>query len=166
MAPGNTVTIVGNATREPELRFTASGQAVATFGVAVNRRWQNRNNEWEESTSFFDVTCWAQLAENVAESVPKGGRVVVTGRLDQRSWETQEGDKRSKVEIVADDVAPSLRWATAQITKNERREGGDGGGYAGGSGGGGGGGGGSSRPAPSEPAAAGGGGYDPDEEPF
>ena len=121
MAPGNTVTIVGNATREPELRFTASGQAVATFGVAVNRRWQNRNNEWEESTSFFDVTCWAQLAENVAESVPKGGRVVVTGRLDQRSWETQEGDKRSKVDIVADDVAPSLRWATAQITKNERR---------------------------------------------
>ncbi|HET9542229.1 MAG TPA: single-stranded DNA-binding protein [Acidimicrobiales bacterium] len=164
MAPGNTVTIVGNATREPELRFTASGQAVATFGVAVNRRWQNRNNEWEESTSFFDVTCWAQLAENVAESVPKGGRVVVTGRLDQRSWETQEGDKRSKVEIVADDVAPSLRWATAQITKNERREGGDGGGFAGGSGGGGGGG--SSRPAPSAPAATGGGGYDPDEEPF
>jgi single-strand DNA-binding protein len=161
MAPGNTVTIVGNATREPELRFTASGQAVATFGVAVNRRWQNRNNEWEESTSFFDVTCWAQLAENVAESIPKGGRVVVTGRLDQRSWETQEGDKRSKVEIVADDVAPSLRWATAQITKNERREGGgDGGGYAGGGGGGGG----SSRPAP-EPAG-GGGGYDPDEEPF
>lgn len=164
MAPGNTVTIVGNATREPELRFTASGQAVATFGVAVNRRWQNRNNEWEESTSFFDVTCWAQLAENVAESVPKGGRVVVTGRLDQRSWETQEGDKRSKVEIVADDVAPSLRWATAQITKNERREGGDGGGFAGGSGGGGGGGG-SNRPAPSAPPAAGG-GYDPDEEPF
>jgi single-strand DNA-binding protein len=166
MAPGNTVTIVGNATREPELRFTASGQAVATFGVAVNRRWQNRNNEWEESTSFFDVTCWAQLAENVAESVPKGGRVVVTGRLDQRSWETQEGDKRSKVEIVADDVAPSLRWATAQITKNERRDGGDGG-YAGGSGGGGGGGG-SSRPAPSAPTGGGGGGggYDPDEEPF
>jgi single-strand DNA-binding protein len=164
MAPGNTVTIVGNATREPELRFTASGQAVATFGVAVNRRWQNRNNEWEESTSFFDVTCWAQLAENVAESVPKGGRVVVTGRLDQRSWETQEGDKRSKVEIVADDVAPSLRWATAQITKNERRDGGDGGGFAGGSGGGGGGGG-SNRPAPSAPPAAGG-GYDPDEEPF
>ena len=164
MAPGNTVTIVGNATREPELRFTASGQAVATFGVAVNRRWQNRNNEWEESTSFFDVTCWAQLAENVDESVPKGGRVVVTGRLDQRSWETQEGDKRSKVEIVADDVAPSLRWATAQITKNERRDGGDGGGFAGGSGGGGGGGG-SNRPAPSAPPAAGG-GYDPDEEPF
>jgi single-strand DNA-binding protein len=159
---GNSVTLVGNVTRNPELRFTASGQAVATFGVAVNRRWQNRNNEWEESTSFFDVTCWAQLAENVAESVPKGARVIVTGRLDQRSWETQDGDKRSKVEIVADEVAPSLRWATATITKNERREGGDGG-FAGG---GGGGGGGSSRPAPNEPPAAGGGGYDPDEEPF
>jgi len=169
MANGNTVTVVGNVTRDPELRFTSSGQAVATFGLAVNRRWQNRNNEWEESTSFFDVTCWAQMAENVAESVPKGARVVVTGRLDQRSWETQDGDKRSKVEIVADEIGPSLRWATAQVVKNERREGGgDGGGY----GGGGGGGGGSSRPAPNEPSggsgsgSGGGGGYDPDEEPF
>lgn len=151
MAPGNTVTVVGNVTRDPELRFTASGQAVATFGLAVNRRWQNRNNEWEESTSFFDVTCWAQMAENVAESVPKGARVVVTGRLDQRSWETQDGDKRSKVEIVADEVAPSLRWATARIVKNERREGGDGG-FGGGGG----------RAVPNEPPV----GYDPDEEPF
>ncbi len=169
MANANTVTVVGNVTRDPELRFTSSGQAVATFGLAVNRSWKNRNDEWEESTSFFDVTCWAQMAENVAESVPKGARVVVTGRLDQRSWETQDGDKRSKVEIVADDVAPSLRWATAQITKNERREGGDGGGYSGGGSGGGGGGGGSSRPAPNEPSGGsggGGGGYDPDEEPF
>ena len=98
MAIDNTVTIVGNATRDPELRFTPSGQAVATFGVAVNRRWQNRQtNEWEEATSFFDVTCWAQMAENVAESVQKGARVVVTGRLDQRSWETDNGEKRSKV---------------------------------------------------------------------
>ncbi|MET0488689.1 MAG: single-stranded DNA-binding protein [Acidimicrobiales bacterium] len=164
MANGNNVDLIGNVTRDPELRFTPSGQAVATFGLAVNRRWQNRQTQaWEESTSFFDVVCWAQLAENVAESVTKGTRLIVTGRLDQRSWETQEGDKRSKVEIVADDVAPSLRWATAQITKNERRDGGDGGGFAGGSGGGGGGG--SNRPAPSAPPAAGG-GYDPDEEPF
>lgn len=152
MAPGNTVTIVGNLTRDPEMRFTPSGQAVATFGVAVNRRWQNRNNEWEEATSFFDVTCWAQMAENVAESLQKGARVVVTGRLDQRSWETQEGDKRSKVEIVADEVAPSLRWATAAVTKNERRDGGDGGGSGVGGG----------RPVPNEPPA----GYNPDEEPF
>jgi len=133
----NNVSVVGNCTRDPELRFTPSGQAVANFGLAVNRRWQNRQTqEWEEATSFFDVTCWQQLAENVAESVQKGTRIVVTGRLDQRSWETQDGDKRSKVEIVADEVAPSLKWATAEITKNERR----GGDFAGNSGGGGGGG--------------------------
>ena len=169
MANGNTVTVVGNVTRDPELRFTSSGQALASFGLAVNRRWQNRNNEWEESTSFFDVTCWAQMAENVAESVPKGARIIVTGRLDQRSWETQEGDKRSKVEIIADEIGPSLRWATAQVVKNERREGDGGGG--GNYGGGGGGGGGGSRPASNQPSggsggSGGGGGYDPDEEPF
>jgi single-strand DNA-binding protein len=162
MAPGNTVNVVGNATRDPELRFTPSGQAVANFGLAVNRRWQNRQtSEWEEAVSFFDITCWGQLAENVAESIQKGTRVVVDGRLDQRSWETENGDKRSKVEIVADEVAPSLRWATASVTKNERRDGG-GGDFGGGSGGGGGGGGGSSRPpVPNEPPP----GYD-DEEPF
>jgi single-strand DNA-binding protein len=122
MANGNNVTIVGNVTRDPELRFTPSGMAVATFGVAVNRRWQNRQtNEWEEAVSFFDVTCWQQLAENVSESVTKGVRVVVDGRLDQRSWETQDGEKRSKVEIVADEVGPSLRYATASVVKNDRR---------------------------------------------
>ena len=122
MANGNHVSIVGNLTRDPELRFTQSGQATASFGVAVNRRWQNRqNNEWEEATSFFDVVCWAQLAENAAQSLTRGTRVIVTGRLDQRSWENQDGEKRSKIEIVADEVAPSLRWATATITKNERR---------------------------------------------
>ena len=158
--PDNSVTLVGNITRDPELRFTPSGQAVANFGLAVNRRWQNRQTqEWEEATSFFDVTCWQQLAENVAETIQKGTRIVVTGRLDQRSWETQDGDKRSKVEIVADDVAPSLRWATADITKNERR-GGDFDGGGGGGAGGGAGGGGSAAPGPSEPPA----GYD--EEPF
>ncbi len=154
MAIDNTVTITGNATREPELRFTPSGQAVANFGVAVNRRWQNRQTqEWEESVSFFDVTCWSTLAENVAESVAKGTRVTVAGRLDQRSWETQEGDKRSKVEIVADDVAVSLRWATADVMRNERPDGGGGGGRPSG---GGGGGGGNAGPPP----------YNPDEEPF
>ena len=87
MANGNNVTVVGNCTRDPELRFTAGGQAVASFGLAVNRRWQNRQtNEWEEAVSFFDVTCWAQLAENVAESITKGSRLIVSGRLDQRSW--------------------------------------------------------------------------------
>ena len=114
--PDNSVTLVGNVTRDPELRFTPSGQAVATFGLAVNRRWQNRqNNEWEEQTSFFDVKCWAQMAENVSESVQKGTRVVVTGRLEQRSWETDSGDKRSKVKEVGEYVAPWVRLASAQV---------------------------------------------------
>ena len=129
MANGNNVTIVGNITRDPELRFTPTGQATASFGVAVNRRWQNRQTqEWEEATSFFDVVCWREMAENASESLSRGSRVIVTGRLDQRSWETHDGDKRSKVEIVADEIGPSLRWATAQVTKNERRGPGEGGG--------------------------------------
>ena len=89
--------------------------------MAVNRRWQNRDSkEWEESTSFFDVVCWRELAENVALSLTKGARVVVNGRLEQRSWETEEGDRRFKVEIVADDIGSSLRFATADIHKVER----------------------------------------------
>jgi single-strand DNA-binding protein len=150
----NTVTVIGNVTRDPELRFTPSGQAIATFGLAVNRRWQNRQTqEWEEQVSFFDITCWAQLGQNVADTLVKGSRAIITGRLEQRSWETDQGDKRSKVEIIADEVGPSLRWATADITRNERREGGDA--PAGG-------GGGSNRPV-ANPAPA---GYDPAEEPF
>lgn len=115
------VTIAGNLTRNPELRFTATGQPTASFGVAVTRRWQNRqSHELEEATSFFDVIAWGTTAENSAQCLAKGDRVVVYGRLDQRSWET-DGDKRSKVEITATEVAPSLRWATAIIAKNERR---------------------------------------------
>ena len=122
MASGNNVTLVGNVTRDPELRFTPNGQATATFGLAVNRRWQNRQtNEWEEATSFFDIVCWRELAENAAESLSRGSRVIVDGRLDQRSWEGQDGEKRSKIEVTADDLGPSLRFATAQINKNERR---------------------------------------------
>ncbi len=99
--PSNSVTITGNVTRDPELRFTPSGQATASFGVAVNRRWLNKQTqEWEEEVSFFDVVCWREMAENVSESLIRGARVLVTGRLDQRSWETPEGDKRSMVEIV------------------------------------------------------------------
>src|SRR3954452_13033444 len=159
MAPGNNITVIGNCTRDPELRFTPSGMAVAAFGLAVNRRWQNRQtNEWEEAVSFFDVTCWQQLAENVSESVQKGTRVVVTGRLDQRSWETQDGEKRSKVEIVADEVGPSLRYATAQVVRNERRDGFDGGGSSSGGGGNAP----AARPVANEAPA----GYDMDEEPF
>ena len=122
MAQDNTVTIVGNLTREPELRFTPTGQATASFGVAVNRTWTDRaSQERREQTSFLDVVCWGTLAENAATSLSRGTRVVVTGRLDQRTWETQEGDKRSKVEITADEIAPSLRWATVHVTRNERR---------------------------------------------
>ena len=122
MSNGNHVSIVGNLTRDPELRFTPTGQATAGFGVAVNRRWQNRQTqEWEEATSFFDVVCWGQLAENAAQSLSKGSRVLVSGRLDQRSWETAERERRSKIEITADEIAPSLRWATTVITRNERR---------------------------------------------
>ena len=165
MANGNTVTIVGNITRDPELRYTPTGQTNATFGVAVNRRWMNRQtNEWEERVSFFNVVCWRELADNVAESLAKGARVVVTGRLEQRSWETENGEKRSVVEIVADEVAPSLRWATAEIKKNERRGGGDFGGD-----GGGGGGGGAPRPQPATQGSGSGGGSNYDdfgEEPF
>ncbi|MGP8058636.1 MAG: single-stranded DNA-binding protein [Acidimicrobiales bacterium] len=118
----NCTTVTGNLTREPEIRYTRDGQANTVLGVAVNRRWQDRETkEWEEAVSFFDVVCWRELAENAALSLAKGMRVVVTGRLEQRSWETEEGDRRSKVEIVADEIAPSLRFATAEVQRNERR---------------------------------------------
>lgn len=142
-----TTTIVGTAGSDPNLRFTASGQATCKFGVAVNRKWTNKQtNETQESTSWFDVVCWGQLAENVAESIHKGGRVVVTGRLDIRPWEADDGTKRVAVEVTADAIGPDLRWATAHVTKNERTS--DPGAYRG-------------APAAAAPAA---GGYD--EEPF
>lgn len=138
----NQTIVVGNVTRDPELRFTASGQATASFGLAVNRRWQNRQtNEWEEAVSFFTVTTWRNLAENCAESLLKGTRVVVSGRLEQRTWE-KDGEKKSTVEIVADAVGVDLTYATATVQRNERRD--------------------TTRPAPA--AAATTGGYD--EEPF
>ena len=120
----NTTTITGNLTREPEIRYTREGQATAQLGVAVNRRWQDRaTHEWQESTSYFDVICWRDLAENAALTLTKGMRVIVTGRLEQRSWETEQGEHRSKVEITADEVGPSLRFATADVQKVERRGG-------------------------------------------
>ena len=118
----NTTTVSGNLTRDPEIRYTREGQANATFGLAVNRRWQVRGSEeWEESTSFFDVVCWRDLAENAALSLVKGSRVIVTGRLEQHVWETDAGERRSRVEIVADDLGPSLRFATADVSRPERR---------------------------------------------
>lgn len=123
MASSNTITIVGNVTREPELRFTPSGQANTRFGVAVNRRWQDRGGEWQEAVSFFDVVVWREMAENVSQSFQKGTRVIVTGRLEQRTYETNDKQKRSVVEIIADEVGPSLRWATVDVHRNERKEG-------------------------------------------
>ncbi|MDA8310052.1 MAG: single-stranded DNA-binding protein [Actinomycetota bacterium] len=116
-------TVTGNLTRDPEIRYTRDGQASVVLGIAVNRRWQDREtHEWEESTSFFDVVCWRDLAEHAAMSLAKGMRVMVTGRLEQRSWETDLGERRTKVEIVADDVGPSLRYATAEVHRQERLE--------------------------------------------
>jgi single-strand DNA-binding protein len=123
MTTSTTTTITGNLTRDPEIRYTREGQATTSLGVAVNRRWMNREtSEWEEATSFFDVVCWRELAENTALTLTKGARVVVTGRLEQRSWETEDGDRRFKVEIVADEVGASLRFATADVHKVERRQ--------------------------------------------
>jgi single-strand DNA-binding protein len=122
MSVSNTVTLIGNLTREPELRFTSQGIAQATFSLAVNRRKLNQQTQdWEESTSFFEVICWRELAENVAGSLGKGTRAIVTGRLEQRTWETPDGEKRSKVQVIAEEVGPSLRWVTAQISRSERR---------------------------------------------
>lgn len=122
--PDNTVTLIGNLTQDPELRFTPSGVAMAKISMAVNRRWMNRKtNEWEEESSFFNGTCFRELAENVSESLQKGSRVIVTGRLNQRSWETQDGDRRSMVEVTIDDIGPSLRWATASVVRTPRRGG-------------------------------------------
>ncbi len=131
----STVTIVGNITRDPELRFTTGGKGIASFGVAVNRRWQ-QNGEWQEKVSFFNVTAWDTLGENVAASLSKGARVIVTGRLEQREYETKEGEKRNIVEIVADEIGPSLRWARAEVERVSRDGGSSSGGGSASSGGG------------------------------
>lgn len=116
----NVVTVVGNLTREPELRYTPSGAAVCKLGIAVNRSYTDRQGERHEDTSFFNVNCWRDLAEHAAESLEKGHRIVVTGRLQSRSWETEDGQKRTAIEIEADDIGPSLRWATASVTRIQR----------------------------------------------
>lgn len=109
----NSVTVVGNITRDPELKFLDNGDAVVRFSVAHNRRWQNpRTQEREEKTAFLEVTAYKDLAANVAASLSKGYRVIVTGRLDQRSWEGKDGEKRSTTEIVADAIGPDLRFVT------------------------------------------------------
>jgi single-strand DNA-binding protein len=143
MAAGDTqITIVGNLVDDPELRFTPNGQAVAKFRIASTPRFLDRqSNEWKDGESLF-LTCnvWRQAAENVAETLQRGMRVIVQGRLKQRSYETREGEKRTVYEIEADEVGPSLKNATAKVNKTQRQ--GGGGGFGGGGGGGGQGGGG------------------------
>jgi single-strand DNA-binding protein len=135
----NQVTLVGNITDDPELRFTPSGSAVANFTVAINRRIR-QGDRWEDKLDgFFNCSCWRDQAENVAESLRKGMRVLIIGRLQQRSWEDREGNKRTSVEVQVDEVAPSLRWATASVQKSQRSSGGaprQGGGAPSGGGGG------------------------------
>lgn len=147
----NNVTLIGNLVEDPELRFTPSGVPMAKIRMAVNRRWRGGDGEWQEDTSFFGGTLWRDQAETAAESLQKGMRVIVTGRLEQRSWETQEGDRRSIVEVAIDEIGPSLRWATATVTKTTR---------SGGSSYGGGG----NTPPPPAPVARD--DYGPDEAPF
>ncbi|MBV9450077.1 MAG: single-stranded DNA-binding protein [Streptosporangiaceae bacterium] len=141
MAAGDTViTVVGNLVNDPELRFTPAGQPVATFRVASTPRFMDRTtNEWKDGDSLF-LTCnvWRQAAENVAESLQRGMRVIVSGRLKQRSYETKEGEKRTVYEIEVDDVGPSLRNASAKVNRVARSGGSGGGGYGGQQGGGGG----------------------------
>ena len=171
MAAGDTtITIIGNLVNDPELRYTPTGQAVATFRVASTPRFMDRaTNEWKDGDSLF-LSCnvWRQAAENVAESLQRGMRVIVSGRLRQRSYETKEGEKRTVYEIEVDEVGPSLRNASAKVTKTSRSTGGFGGGQSGPSGGSGqpGYGGGGGRPADDPWASdAGGDGYS-DEPPF
>jgi single-strand DNA-binding protein len=130
----NNVTLIGNLVDDPELRFTPSGVAMAKLRFAVNRRWRGNDGEWQEQTSFFNGTVWREQAETVAESLQKGTRIIVSGRLEQRTWETPEGENRSVVEVQIDEVGPSLRWATASVNKTQKSGGGDFGGNSGGGG--------------------------------
>jgi single-strand DNA-binding protein len=173
MAGDTTITIVGNLVGDPELRYTPTGQAVANFRIASTPRFMDRTtNEWKDGDSLF-LSCnvWRQAAENVAESLQRGMRVIVQGRLRQRSYETKEGEKRTVYEIEVDEVGPSLRNASAKVTKSQRSSGGFGGGGGGQGSQGGYGGGGGGRPAEdpwasdSRGGSAGEGGYT-DEPPF
>ena len=132
MAAGDTnITVIGNLTDDPELRFTPSGAAVAKFRVASTPRFMDRTtNEWKDGEPLFlACTVWRQAAENVAESLVRGSRVIVSGRLKQRSYETREGEKRTVIELEVDEIGPSLRYATAKVQKMSRSGGGGGGGF-------------------------------------
>jgi single-strand DNA-binding protein len=172
MAGDTTITVVGNLTADPELRFTSSGAAVASFTVASTpRTFDKASGEWKDGEALFmRCSIWRQAAENVAESLTRGSRVIVSGRLKQRSYDTREGEKRTVIELEVDEVGPSLKYATAKVNKVSRGSGG--GGFDGG--GQGGGGGRSSAPAddpwgsapPAGGGGGGGGGGFSDEPPF
>ncbi|MGS2618463.1 single-stranded DNA-binding protein [Micromonospora sp. LZ34] len=169
MAGDTTITVIGNLTDDPELRFTPSGAAVAKFRVASTPRFMDKaSGEWKDGEPLFlSCTVWRQAAEHVAESLQRGARVIVSGRLRQRSYETREGEKRTVIELEVDEIGPSLRYATAKVQKMSR-SGGGGGGFGGGGGQGGGGNfddpWASAAPAPSR-AGSGGGNFD-EEPPF
>ncbi len=129
MAGDTVITVVGNLTADPELRFTPSGAAVANFTVASTPRiFDRQNNEWKDGDALFmRCSIWREAAENVAESLTRGSRVIVQGRLKQRSYETKEGEKRTVVELEVDEIGPSLRYATAKVNKASRSGGGGGG---------------------------------------
>src|ERR1700709_2046120 len=134
MAGETVITVIGNLTSDPELRFTPSGAAVANFTVASTpRTFDRQSQEWKDGEALF-LRCnvWRQVAENVAESLTRGSRVIVSGRLKQRSFDTKEGEKRTVIELEVDEIGPSLRYATAKVTKASRGEGG--GGFGGGGG--------------------------------
>ncbi len=134
MAGDTTITVVGNLTADPELRFTPSGAAVANFTVASTPRiYDRQSGDWKDGEALF-LRCniWREAAENVAESLTRGSRVILTGRLKQRSFETKEGEKRTVMEVEVDEIGPSLRYATAKVNKANRGGGGGGGGFGGG----------------------------------
>ena len=176
MAGDTIITVIGNLTDDPELRFTPSGAAVAKFRVASTPRVMDRQSgEWKDGEPLFlSCSVWRQAAENVAESLQRGARVIVSGRLRQRSYETREGEKRTVYELEVDEIGPSLRYATAKVQKMSR-SGGSGGGFGSGGGGGQGGGGGgggnfddpwaTATPAASSSGLGGGSNFD-DEPPF
>ena len=182
MAGDTVITVIGNLTGDPELRFTPSGAAVANFTVASTpRAFDRQSNEWkDQETLFMRCSVWREAAENIAESLVRGNRVLVTGRLKSRSYETKEGEKRTVVELEVDEVGPSLRYATAKVNRTQRSGGGGGGGGqgggqagwgspgggSGGSGGSGSGGGSSQGEDPWATGPSGGGGSSYDEPPF
>jgi single-strand DNA-binding protein len=158
MAGETVITVVGNVTDDPELRFTPAGAAVANFTVASTpRSFDRQTNEWKDGdTLFLRCSVWRQAAENVAESLHRGTRVIVQGRLRQRSFETREGEKRTVIELEVDEVGPSLKFATAKVSKTTRGGGGGGGGFGGGQ---------ADDPWAAPPSGGGDGGYS-EEPPF